>query len=107
MCSISSVSITLSTVCKVERYLSPCHLIFSDGLLTLEEQAAQDYFDINRGENTTRGRKVSALVNDARICNLTRLLDRNQITMSNFLRNASRTLENPYRRHCPRPPPQV
>ncbi|XP_026282208.2 uncharacterized protein LOC113209080 isoform X3 [Frankliniella occidentalis] len=71
------------------------------------KQAAQDYFDINRGENTTRGRKVSALVNDARICNLTRLLDRNQITMSNFLRNASRTLENPYRRHCPRPPPQV
>ncbi|KAK3918472.1 Protein CbxX, chromosomal [Frankliniella fusca] len=80
---------------------------FLSGLRNLEEQARQDYYDITEeGQDTTRGRKVSAISNDRRIMNWTLLLRRGQISMADFLRNASRTLERPYRRHCPRPPPQ-
>jgi len=73
-------------------------LPFPDGVAEREDETYQDIKVLNRGKNPSRHRKASALTNDNTLLALWQDLDEGTISVSKFLRLASRTMEGAFHR---------
>jgi len=74
----------------------PLKQIILDGVAEREDETYQDVKVLERGGQPSRQRKASALSNDRRLSALWQDLDEGTISVSRFLRLASRCMENAF-----------
>ncbi|KAK3907976.1 NAD(P)H-quinone oxidoreductase subunit J, chloroplastic [Frankliniella fusca] len=82
------------TLTMTVKQKSPNVWLFIDALVKLEERYAQDIFNVRHGRPANRLRKSSAVRNDQVIRELTGSLNADDISISQFLRQASYRMQN-------------
>ncbi|KAJ1518780.1 hypothetical protein ONE63_011611 [Megalurothrips usitatus] len=85
-----------STLRSAVRQKHPNVWSFLFALLDLEDIVYLDICTLNAGLNPSRKRKASALANDDVIAGLTEDLEEGHVTIDEFLRRASRRIQNVY-----------